>query len=50
LATNKPYGDGHRQGQVKDRSQVYNDKIGCWTKRDTETRAVYGSENRWGVL
>jgi hypothetical protein len=27
MATNKPYGDGHRHGAVKTRSQVYNDKI-----------------------
>lgn len=27
MATNKPYGDGHRHGAVKTRSQLYNDKI-----------------------
>jgi hypothetical protein len=37
MATNKPYGDGHRQGAVKDRSQVYNERIDRWTKRDTDT-------------
>ena len=36
MATNKPYGDGHRQGSVKDRSQVYNDKIDRWTKRNLD--------------
>jgi len=37
MATNKPYGDGHRIGQVKDRSQGKNPKNGNWTKRDTDT-------------
>jgi hypothetical protein len=37
LATNPPKGDGHRNGAVKDRSQVYNPQIDRWIKRDTET-------------
>ena len=37
MATNKPYGDNHREGAVRDRSQVYNPQNGHWTKRDTET-------------
>lgn len=37
MATNKPYGDGHRQGAVKDRSQAYNERNDRWTKRDTDT-------------
>lgn len=37
MATNKPYGDGHRKGAVKDRSQVFNDKIGRFVKRDSES-------------
>lgn len=37
MATNKPYGDNHRQGAVRDRSQVYNPQNERWTKRDTET-------------
>jgi hypothetical protein len=36
MAKNKPYGDGQRQGQVKDRSQVYNPKTDNWTKRNTD--------------
>lgn len=36
MAKNKPYGDGHRHGQVRDRSQVYNDKIDRWTKRNLD--------------
>ncbi len=37
MATNKPYGDNHRNGAVTDRSQVYNDKIDRWIKRDSTT-------------
>lgn len=37
MAKNKPYGDGHREGQVTDRSQVHNPKNDKWVKRDTET-------------
>lgn len=36
MATNKPYGDGQRQGAVRDRSQTYNPKSGNWTKRNTD--------------
>jgi len=34
MATNPPYGDGHRKGAVRDRSQVQNPKTGQWVKRD----------------
>jgi hypothetical protein len=37
MATNPPKGDGHRNGAVRDRSQVQNPVTGVWTKRDTET-------------
>ena len=37
MARNKPYGDGKRIGAVKNRSQTYNDKIGRFVKRDSET-------------
>ena len=37
MATNKPYGDNHRQGAVKDRSQVHNPHNDRWTKRDPDT-------------
>lgn len=37
MATNKPYGDGHRIGQIRDRSQCYNPSIERWIKRDTDT-------------
>lgn len=37
MAKNRPYGDGHRNGAVKGRSQVFNDKIGRFVKRDAAT-------------
>lgn len=37
MATNPPKGDGHRNGQVKDRSQVHNPQNDRWIKRDTAT-------------
>lgn len=36
MATNPPK-DGHRNGAVKDRSQVFNPKTENWTKRDAGT-------------
>lgn len=37
MATNPPAGDGHRNGAVRQRSQVQNPVNNNWTKRDTET-------------
>lgn len=37
MATNPPAGDGHRNGMVKKRSQVYNPKIDRYVKRDADT-------------
>lgn len=37
MATNPPSGDNHRQGAVRDRSQVFNPKTQEWVKRDTGT-------------
>ena len=37
MATNGKAGDGHRNGQVRERSQTYNPKTETWTKRDTQT-------------
>ena len=37
MATNKPSGDNHRKGAVKSRSQVYNEKIDRFIKRDSDT-------------
>lgn len=35
MATNPPSGDGHRNGQIRQRSQAYNPYNNRWTKRDT---------------
>lgn len=37
MATNPPSGDGHRNGAVRNRSQVYNPKTEQWVKRDKDT-------------
>lgn len=37
MATNKPTGDGHRNGAVRGRTQVHNPVTDTWTKRDTST-------------
>jgi len=38
MAKNPPYGDGHRHGAVKERSQTYNPKNeSLGPKRDTDT-------------
>lgn len=37
MATNPPSGDGHRNGVVRDRSQVHNPQNDRWVKRDTNT-------------
>ncbi|MET0029403.1 MAG: hypothetical protein ABW101_17360 [Candidatus Thiodiazotropha sp.] len=38
MATNPPSGDGHRNGAVRDRSQVYNPQNSRWTKRGPDGR------------
>lgn len=37
MATNPPKGDGHRNGAVRDRSQILNPRTGHYTKRDDAT-------------
>ena len=37
MATNPPAGDGHRNGAVRNRSQVYNQQTERWIKRDSDT-------------
>ena len=37
MAKNGKSGDGHRNGSVKDRTQVENPKTGLYVKRDKET-------------
>jgi len=34
MATNPPYGDGHRKGAVRQRSQTFNPKTKQYVKRD----------------
>ena len=36
----KNTGDGHRQGQMKDRKQFYNPKTGQYVKMNTETGKI----------
>jgi hypothetical protein len=37
MATNPPKGDNHRNGAVRDRSQVKNPVTEQWVKRDADT-------------
>ena len=37
MAKNGKTGDGHRNGAVKERSQVFNPTTEQWVKRDTNT-------------
>ena len=37
VGTAKNTGRGHREGEVRDRSQVYNPVTRTWTKRDSDT-------------
>lgn len=37
MATNPPKGDGHRNGAVRNRSQVYNPQNDRYVKRDSDT-------------
>lgn len=37
MATNPPKGDGHRNGAVRNRSQVLNTRTGQYTKRDSDS-------------
>ena len=37
MAKNPPIGDGHRVGQVRQRSQTFNPTNDRWVKRDTDT-------------
>lgn len=39
MATNKPYGDGHRIGAVKQRSQ-FQTPTGLWAKRNSTTGRI----------
>lgn len=37
MATNPPKGDGHRNGAVRKRTQVYNPLTHHWTKRNKDS-------------
>lgn len=37
MATNPLSGDGHRNGAVRNRTQVFNPQNDSWVKRDAET-------------
>lgn len=37
MATNPPKGDGHRNGQVRERTQTFNPRTEQFVKRDTNT-------------
>lgn len=37
MAKNGKPGDGHRNGQVRERSQTFNPVTELWVKRDTNT-------------
>lgn len=39
MATNKPAGDGHRNGAVRDRSQ-FQTPSGNWAKRDRDSGRI----------
>jgi hypothetical protein len=49
MATNPPTGDGHRNGAVRDRSQVFNPKNDRWTKRDADTGQFMDQNSKPGV-
>ena len=45
MATNPPSGDGHRNGMVRQRSQVLNPKTGIWTKRGPNGQFMDGKQD-----
>lgn len=45
MATNPPSGDGHRNGAVRERSQVFNPKIETWVKRNAGTGKFMQQKN-----
>lgn len=40
MAKNNPYGDNHRHGAVKKRTQFYNPKTDLYYKRDKDTGRI----------
>lgn len=45
MAKNGKTGDGHRNGAVKDRTQVYNPKTETWTKRGPDGKFMDGKSD-----
>ena len=45
MAKNGKVGDGHRDGAVRDRSQVYNPKTEIWTKRGPDGKFMDGKSD-----
>ena len=45
MATNPPAGDGHRNGMIRQRSQVLNPKTGIWTKRGPNGQFMDGKQD-----
>lgn len=45
MATNPPASDGHRNGMVRQRSQVLNSKTGIWTKRGPNGQFMDGKQD-----
>ena len=45
MATNPPTGDGHRNGAVCDRTQVYNPLVDRWTKRGPDGKFMDQKED-----
>lgn len=37
MSKNSPFGDGHRKGAVKQRTQTYNPRTRQYVKRDSDT-------------
>jgi len=42
MATNPPKGDGHRNGAVRNRTQVLNPTTQVWTKRGSDGKFMDG--------
>lgn len=45
MAKNGQTGDGHRNGAVKDRTQVYNPTTETWTKRGLDGKFMDGKSD-----
>jgi len=50
MATNPPKGDGHRNGQVRGRSQTFNPQNERWVKRNDDTGRFMDPEVEWTTI